>query len=858
MNIKKIINFNNLKLKNHINGSKLIGKNYGFSDLLLYAHIIDEGIILQTDGSFLSSFWFKGSDLETSSDEELNILTIQLNSALNLVGSGWMFHIDTIRYISNEYTESTNCFFTDPTSLIVDEERRNLYKNEGKHYENKYVFSITYCPSIGVSNKLSNFFLKESEQHNYEYIANLNNFKLKLNEVTDLLTLNLNFKKMTNQELISYLSWCITGENISLSIPQRKGFFLKHFLASKDLECNDVCKIGDNYIQTVTISGFPNESYPAILDGLNYLTFEYRWSTRFILLNKHDASKIINRVSNLWFQKRINAIDTIKMSLAIDSHVKVNINAENHYLDAEKARATSDLGESKFGYYTSTVILMHKNLETLNNMSNQIRNFFRTHGFQSQVETYHTIEAYLGSLPGYSYANIRKWLINTNNLADIMPNTSIWSGLEKNPCKMYPPNSPPLFFARTNGHTPIRISLHVEDNGHTLIIGPTGSGKSTLLNFIITQHFKYKNSRVFVFDKNKSSLPLCYACGGNFFDIGAENNDTYFQPLADLDSDIDFDFAKNWIEELCELNSVDATISDTQALAIHKALELMKIETDVERRTISYFRHLVQDYERSITFILDKFSKENRNINNVSNVNSGFVAKIFDSNLGRLKIENNKFNVFEMSKLMEQGDKVVIPAIKYLIHIITKQFDANIPTLIVFDESFVFFNHYLFREKIIELVKIARKFNVAIIFATQELNDLFKFEELRSALKVNCSTKIFLPNKKANTVDQRQQYRAMDLNDKQIELISKGIKGEYFYFSDLGRRKFNLNLNESDITYAFVARTSNYDIKNAQEIYNVDKEMFGYNWLKTLGYSKSICDRWLYFKEQLKNEKQII
>jgi type IV secretion system protein VirB4 len=42
-------------------------------------------------------------------------------------------------------------------------------------------------------------------------------------------------------------------------------------------------------------------------------------------------------------------------------------------------------------------------------------------------------------------------------------------------------DAPPLFFARTEGSTPFRFSLHAGDVGHTLVIGPTGAGKSVLL-----------------------------------------------------------------------------------------------------------------------------------------------------------------------------------------------------------------------------------------------------------------------------------------------------------------------------------------------------------------------------------------
>jgi type IV secretion system protein VirB4 len=542
-------------------------------------------------------------------------------------------------------------------------------------------------------------------------------------------------------------------------------------------------------------------------------------------------------------------MDTIKMSLAIDSHIKIDQNSENNYIDANNAKSLNESGEVKFGFYTSTVIITADNLNQVEQNARQIRNIFRTLGFQSQIERHHSMEAFLGSMPGYSYANVRKWLIHSLNLADIMPSTSIWSGLTHNPCSFYRENNPPLFYARTTGHTPIRISLHVEDNGHTLILGPTGSGKSTLLNFIIAQHFRYKNARVFVFDKDKSSLPLCYSCNGEFYDIGEINNQVYFQPLSNLESDLDFDFAGEWLEELCRLNGLNEKFTDNHRRAIRHALTLMQKETSIDRRTISYFRHLVQDYNREIADILDRFSQEKRELD--GGTNAGFINKIFDANNDLIRVHKAKLTVFEMSKLMELGDSVVIPALRYLIHVVSKQFDSCEPTLMIFDESFLFFKHPLFREKIIEWIKTMRKFNVAIIFATTEIADLFKYDDLRSALKTNCATKIFLPNRRALSEDIAVQYQSMGINTKQIELIAHGVKGEYFYMSDLGTRKFTLDLYKDQATFAYVAKTSREDVKKAIELKSKNlTEDFAYSWLKECNIGRDKQQLWqCYFED---------
>ena len=102
----------------------------------------------------------------------------------------------------------------------------------------------------------------------------------------------------------------------------------------------------------------------------------------------------------------------------------------------------------------------------------------------STNRTAKTVTARLMAEAAPKLRNVRRVVLHTLNMADMLPTTSVFAGERLNPSALMPPNSPPLFHAATSGSTPFRFNPHVGDLGHSLNIGPTGAGKSTLLGLL--------------------------------------------------------------------------------------------------------------------------------------------------------------------------------------------------------------------------------------------------------------------------------------------------------------------------------------------------------------------------------------
>jgi type IV secretion system protein VirB4 len=86
--------------------------------------------------------------------------------------------------------------------------------------------------------------------------------------------------------------------------------------------------------------GFP-EPDPSFLDDLNRLAMPYRWSTRAILLDKTDATKVLTKIRRQWFAKRKSIAAIVREVMTNEASVLVDNDAANKAADADLACSPS-------------------------------------------------------------------------------------------------------------------------------------------------------------------------------------------------------------------------------------------------------------------------------------------------------------------------------------------------------------------------------------------------------------------------------------------------------------------------------------------------------------------------------------
>jgi type IV secretion system protein TrbE len=742
-------------------------KTAALCDYLPWACLAASGIMLNKDGSFQRTLRYRGPDLDSATEAELVSITARLNNILKRFGAGWAAFFEAERVPANEYPDGR---FADGASWLVDQERHALFSADGAHHESRYFLTLLYLPPPDREGQAERLLYEHGDEAPIETEprAQLDWFVTETERALQMLQSILpEAEALDDAETLTYLHGTISGKRHPVAVPAIPTH-LDAVLCDEPFLGGIEPKLGDRHLRVLTVLGFPNATTPGLLDALNDLGFAYRWTTRWIALGKGEAIKHLTKLRRQWFAKRKSVGAILREVMFNRDTALVDPDADNKAADADEALQELGADDVAFGYLTTTIVVADTDAKQANDKLLAIERIVNGRGFVTIRETLNAVEAWLGSLPGNPYANVRQPIVHTLNLAHMMPVSAVWAGPQMNRHL----NAPPLMMAETRGSTPFRLDLYVGDVGHTLIVGPTGSGKSVLLSLLALQYRRFSGAQVIIFDRGRSARAAALAMGGESIELGLDGT-LSLQPLARIDEPPEVAFALQWINALLTGEGVRVTpeVKDTVWTALQSLASAPKAE-----RTLTGLAVLIQS--NALMTALGPYTLE------------GAYGRLLDGSSERLA--DTDVIHFEMEQLM-QHKALIAPVLTYLFHRLEARFDGR-PTLLVLDEAWTFLDDVLFAARIREWLKTLRKKNVAVVFATQSLADIER-STIAPALIESCPTRIFLPNDRALEPQACAVYERFGLNARQVEILSLAApKRDYYAQTARGNRLFELGL----------------------------------------------------------------
>jgi type IV secretion/conjugal transfer VirB4 family ATPase len=791
-------------------------KPLSLADYLPWACLVAPGVILNKDGSFLRAARYRGPDLDSATDAELVSITARLNNVLKRFGSRWAVFFEAERLPAQSYPGGC---FADPVSWLVDEERKAAFEAELSHFESRYYVSFLHLPPADAAAKTEGLlYERQGDTQIRDPRVHLDGF---LSETDRALALLANIlpelTPLHDAEFLSYIHNTISQKRMSVAVPDVPAY-LDAILCDTPLTGGVSPRLGSQHLRMLTVLGFPNTTSPGMLDALNDLGFSYRWVTRFIPLDKREAERELGKLRRQWFAKRKSVMAVVREVMFSRESVLIDTDAGNKAADADEALQELGSDDVAFGYVTTTIVVSDASERKVEDKLIAVERIVNARGFVTIRESLNAVEAWLGSLPGNPYANIRQPLVHTLNLAHMMPVSAVWAGPDRNGHL----KAPPLMMTRTRGSTPFRLDLHVGDVGHSLVVGPTGAGKSVLLALLALQFRRFIGAKVIVFDKGKSAKAACLAMGGEAIDLSLDGSLT-LQPLRHVDKLEIRAFGLDWV---CGLLAQDGVNVDPEVReTVWTALESLA-SAPIAERTLTGLAVLIQS--AALTQALNPYTLD------------GAFGRLLDGaqeTIGEASVLH-----IELEELM-QHKGLVAPVLSYLFHRLEARFDGS-PTLLILDEAWLFLDHPLFAARIRNWLKTLRKKNVAVVFATQSLADI-ETSAIAPAIIESCMTRIFLPNSRAQEPQSMAIYNRFGLNGRQVEIIARAApKRDYYLQSARGNRLFELGLGP--IALSLCGASSPADLKLVDEISaNHPKHRFASEFLKAkgLGWAAEFLDQ---------------
>jgi type IV secretion/conjugal transfer VirB4 family ATPase len=740
------------------------------ADHLPWAALVAPGVVLNKDGSFLRILRFRGPDLESATEAELVSASARVNNVLKRFGSGWALFFDAERVEALGYPESP---FPDPASWLVDKERQASFEGERDHFESRYHLALVWLPPPDGEASAERALVENgSGERRRDWREAMASFVAGTDRALDLLAGFMpEVRGLDDGETLTFLHNRVSAKRHPVAPPDTP-IYLDALLADTPLAGGLEPMLGELHLRTLTVLGFPAMSRPGILDALNHLDFGYRWVTRFIALDRADSTRALVRLRRQWFNKRKSVTALLREVMYNQPVLLTDSDADNKVADADLALQALGQDYVAFGYLTATITVADSDPAVADEKVRALERVVNGLGFTARRERLNAVEAWLSSLPGHVYANVRQPLVHTLNLAHLMPLSSVWAG----PARNAHLDGPPLLFAETSGSTPFRLSSHVGDVGHMLIVGPTGAGKSVLLALLAMQFRRYPGARVTIFDKGWSARAAVLACNGRHHALGAGEaggEALAFQPLRRVGQPAERSWAAEWLEALLEQQKLAVTPEVKDAL--WSALGSLA-SAPPEERTLTGLSLLLQS--NALKSALAPYTLD------------GPFGTLLDAAEDRLELCD--VQCFETEILMGQPG-AVMPVLAYLFHRLEGRFDGS-PALLVLDEAWLFLDNPMFAARIREWLKVLRKKNVAVVFATQSLADI-SGSSIAPAIVESCPQRIFLPNDRAIEPQARSAYESFGLNERQVELIARASpKRDYYLQSRRGNRLFDLRL----------------------------------------------------------------
>ena len=326
------------------------------ADFLPWAALVDEGIVLNKDGSFQRTARFRGPDLDFAVPAELVAVAGRLNNALRRLGSGWAVFVEAQRHrrrlSPSEFPDVAIGAGRCRAPSRIRGRRRSLRVSAISSPS-----CICHRPRMP---RAPSAFLYEGPRAPRRLPTAREALRGFVDRTDRVLATGRRAscpesRWLDDAETLTYLHSSISTRRHRVRVPEIP-MYLDALLADEPLtgglepDARRRASAGAHDRRDSRRQPRPGSSTSSIGSP-----FAYRWSTRAIMLDKTDATKLLTRIRRQWFAKRKSIAAILKEVMTNEASSLLDTDADNKAIDADAA--LQELGSDLIGeaYVTATI-----------------------------------------------------------------------------------------------------------------------------------------------------------------------------------------------------------------------------------------------------------------------------------------------------------------------------------------------------------------------------------------------------------------------------------------------------------------------------------------------------------------------
>ena len=533
---------------------------------------------------------------------------------------------------------------------------------------------------------------------------------------------------------------------LAATTPSAPEAYLDYFVADSPVDCHrDHLLVGSQQVKVLSMKEPPSQTFAHILGDLLEVPGEFIACLEWQRTGQDRMRREIQSRRRHFFNKRVSIIN----------YVSPETKGEEMLVDESATATVRQLGDALtemevnghvFGRCSLTVVLHHANRGVLDQQAAQALKVLAAHDGAFFDETYNLLNAWISIVPGNGARNLRKMALLETHAADLSFLFGIDVGQAGSPLL-----TDALATFETPHHTPFAFHLHVEDVGHTLVLGATGSGKSFLLNFMVTSAQQYEPFSI-VLDLGHGYRKLAGLLRGGYVELGLRQRDVTVNPFSLEPTPEHLHFLHGFVRVLLE-GEDGYRLSELEDREVYEAVENLYVLERNQRRLFT----LANLLPRALMARLQKW------------VDGGRYAELFDNVEDTLSFE--RLQVFDFDA-MRAYPSLIEPLLFYILHRVNErvldQSNTRTLKLCVMDEAWRFIQNPTLRAYVQEALKTWRKRNAAMILATQTIDDFASADLLRTVVE-SCPTKLLLANP---ALDRSRYAELLQMNEMELDLLA--------------------------------------------------------------------------------------